>query len=228
MPGWRELLRDVELGAPLSPPVWAQAGQFGASLTASPKAATAAAPAGKGVMDDDDDKDGCVSRLLAAPVMQRLNDRYDRLMQTQAVAILFDISDVLLFLLDMYTDFRVVQTLQHGGYHSWAILTIIFIAWHYVLMAVLICLFWRRTTSRWSCCWGVINSDAFKSCLWLPTVPFAIIAVLVLDLGMLLTSTAPIFFPAVFAGFSSFMSNYNFSRLFVEFVFESIPQSILQ
>lgn len=49
-----------------------------------------------------------------------------------------------------------------------------------------------------------------------------------LDLCMLITSTAPIFFPRLFANFSSFMSNYNFSRLFIEFVFESVPQTILQ
>lgn len=45
---------------------------------------------------------------------------------------------------------------------------------------------------------------------------------------MLFTTIGPLFFPHAFASFSSFLSNYTFSRLFIEFVFESVPQTLLQ
>jgi hypothetical protein len=53
-------------------------------------------------------------------------------------------------------------------------------------------------------------------------------AVVVLDLLMLATSVLPALFPSSASELSSFLSNYNFSRLFVEFVFESLPQTVLQ
>ena len=53
-------------------------------------------------------------------------------------------------------------------------------------------------------------------------------AVVVLDMLMLVTSLLPALFPSSASELSSFLSNYNFSRLFVEFVFESLPQTVLQ
>jgi hypothetical protein len=50
----------------------------------------------------------------------------------------------------------------------------------------------------------------------------------VLDVLMLFTTIGPLIFPQAFASFSSFLSNYTFSRLFIEFVFESVPQTLLQ
>lgn len=50
-----------------------------------------------------------MDRLQAKPGMVKLNITIDRVMQSQIVAILFDILDVLLFALDIYTDIRVVH-----------------------------------------------------------------------------------------------------------------------
>ena len=53
--------------------------------------------------------------------------------------------------------------------------------------------------------------------------------VVVLDLLMIVTSLLPLLsHQESSTRLSSFLSNYNFTRLFVEFVFESIPQTILQ
>jgi hypothetical protein len=41
------------------------------------------------------------------------------------------------------------QTLEAAGYTQWTTLTLLFLTWHYGLMALLVCLYWRRTSSRW-------------------------------------------------------------------------------
>ncbi len=47
-------------------------------------------------------------------------------------------------------------------------------------------------------------------------VPVAVPAIVCLDALMLVTSVAPILMPKLATNFSSFMSNYNFSRLFIQ------------
>jgi hypothetical protein len=73
------------------------------------------------------------------------------------------------------------------------------------------------------------------------SIPVALPGVVALDLMMLLTSVLPLMVRHKGKGgsssssssggaavLSSFLSNYNFTRLFLEFVCESIPQTVLQ
>jgi hypothetical protein len=79
-----------------------------------------------------------------------------------------------------------------------------------------------------------------RSPLWLLSLPVALPGVVVLDLMMLFTSVLPLMVRHKGKGansssgsggaavLSSFLSNYNFTRLFLEFVCESVPQTVLQ
>jgi hypothetical protein len=80
-----------------------------------------------------------------------------------------------------------------------------------------------------------------RSPLWLLSIPVALPGVVALDLMMLLTSVLPLMVRPRGKGassssggsggaavLSSFLSNYNFTRLFLEFVCESVPQTVLQ
>lgn len=80
-----------------------------------------------------------------------------------------------------------------------------------------------------------------RSPLWLLSLPVALPGVVALDLMMLLTSVLPLMVRHKSKGtgagsgssgsaavLSSFLSNYNFTRLFLEFVCESVPQTVLQ
>jgi hypothetical protein len=73
--------------------------------------------------------------------------------------------------------------------------------------------------------------------LWLLSLPVALPGVVALDLMMLFTSVMvrhkgkganSSSGSGGAAVLSSFLSNYNFTRLFLEFVCESVPQTVLQ
>jgi hypothetical protein len=108
----------------------------------------------------------------------------------------------------------------------WLSLSILFLTWHYILMAILVIGYVRRLCGVWVDPAG----RRWRHPTWLLVVPVALPLVVVLDLLMLVTSLLPLLRPQerLTQQLSSFLSNYNFTRLFVEFVFESIPQTILQ
>ncbi|EFJ52844.1 hypothetical protein VOLCADRAFT_115780, partial [Volvox carteri f. nagariensis] len=148
-----------------------------------------------------------------------------------------DVVGVLLFFFDIYTDALVVDALSKTDHRDWMTVTLVFILWHYVIMAVLVTAYLKRTTTKLnvlgleegdSAVGGAAVLGSRRRHRWLLFVPVAVPGVVLLDITMLFTSILPIAFPRLFVNFSSFLSNYNFSRFFIEFVFESIPQTILQ
>lgn len=90
----------------------------------------------------------------------------------------------------------------------------------------------RRASAARFTIMGLTNEDMrttrFGAPTWmlliLPCVPL----VFVLDALLIFTSVAPLFSTQLTTNFSSFMSNYNFTRFFVQYVTESVPQMILQ
>ncbi|GFR43398.1 hypothetical protein Agub_g4477, partial [Astrephomene gubernaculifera] len=209
----------------------------GSVSAANPTAAGGPGKAGAAI--DDDDEETFFERLSNSAPLLRLNAVVDRIFQNYFVAILCDVVGVLLFMFDIYTDALVVKALSQTEHRDWMIATLVFILWHYGLMAGLVAAYLQRTSTKLNVL-GLEEGDwaaggaaaALLGCgrrtRWLLFLPAALPGVAVLDVAMLFTSLLPCMFPRAFANFSSFLSNYNFSRLFIEFVFESIPQTVLQ
>jgi hypothetical protein len=96
--------------------------------------------------------------------------------------------------------------------------------------------------AKWGACEYADRSSGSRprSPLWLLSLPVALPGVVALDLMMLFTSVLPLMVRHKGKGassssgsggaavLSSFLSNYNFTRLFLEFVCESVPQTVLQ
>ncbi|KAG2501995.1 hypothetical protein HYH03_000491 [Edaphochlamys debaryana] len=186
---------------------------------------------------DDDDEETFFERLSNSDAVLRLSALSDRFFQLYFVAILMDVAGVLLFVFDIWTDALVVKALSQTEHTDWMIITLVFIMWHYVLMAVLVSAYIKRTTTKLNVL-GLEEADSNlgagavlgskRRYRWLLFLPLSVLGVALLDIAMVFTSILPILFPQTFANFSSFLSNYNFSRYFIEFVFESVPQTILQ
>ena len=91
---------------------------------------------------------------------------------------------------------------------------IIFMVLHFVIMSALVCAYARRASAARFRFMGISNEELRASRFaWVLYVPVALPAIVLLDLLMLVTSVAPIVLPRLTTNFSSFMSNYNFSRL---------------
>ncbi|GLI70323.1 hypothetical protein VaNZ11_015278, partial [Volvox africanus] len=186
---------------------------------------------------DDDDEETFFERLSNSDFVERVNSLVDRVFQNYIVAVLIDVVGVLLFFFDIYTDALVVDALSKTGHKDWMVATLVFILWHYIIMAVLVTAYLKRTTTKLnvlgleegdSAVGGVAVLGSRRRHRWLLFVPVAVPGVVLLDVTMLFTSILPIAFPRLFVNFSSFLSNYTFSRFFIEFLFESIPQTIMQ
>jgi hypothetical protein len=52
---------------------------------------------------------------MQVPLLQRLQAGFDRILASNTVAVLFDVTDVVLYFVDIYTDIRVcvVRWLRH-------------------------------------------------------------------------------------------------------------------
>lgn len=77
---------------------------------------------------------------------------------------------------------------------------------------------------------GEGDGEGSRSLAWLAFVPISLPAIVFMDCWMVINSILPLCFRKRegVAALSSMMSNYFFSRVFIEFVFESIPQTIVQ
>ncbi|WIA12491.1 hypothetical protein OEZ85_012524 [Tetradesmus obliquus] len=173
----------------------------------------------------------------------RLGAATDAAMNSMAVAVLFDLADAALYFLDILTDVKVMQAFSRAGYTLWLYLSIWFVTWHYTIMAGLLVGAARRAAAKWGAYEYADRSGGSRprSPLWLLSLPVALPGVVALDLMMLLTSVLSLMVRHKSKGtgagsgssgsaavLSSFLSNYNFTRLFLEFVCESVPQTVLQ
>lgn len=181
-----------------------------------------------GFEDNDEDKVQWYDSLVDWVNNTRLMRWYDRfsawLTNSTAWGLVFDVLDMVVYVFDTYTDIKVVVTFHDSHEAWWLALSVLFICWHYVIMAVLLCGYTRRTSGRYA--WW--EEEIRRSWAWLLFVPFSLPCVLLLDMMMVVTNLLPALAPHATTELSSFLSNYNFSRLFMEFVFESIPQTVLQ
>ncbi|GIL85780.1 hypothetical protein Vretifemale_14213, partial [Volvox reticuliferus] len=170
---------------------------------------------------DDDDEETFFERISNSEFVERMNALIDRVFQNYIVAVLMDVVGVLLFFFDIYTDALVVDALSKTEHKDWMVATLVFILWHYVIMAVLVTAYLQRTTTKLnvlgleegdSALGGAAVLGSRRRHRWLLFVPVAVPGVALLDVTMLFTSILPIAFPRLFVNFSSFLSNYNFSR----------------
>ncbi|MEW5308029.1 MAG: hypothetical protein WDW38_000018 [Sanguina aurantia] len=183
---------------------------------------------GPGVFMEEDEEEGLLAKIGNHPTVVYLNDAVDRLFLSNAFNIMFDVLSVLLFALDIFTDVRVIRSLAGSEDTLWMALMICIMITHFVVLAVLVCAYLRRA-SRWSIL-GISSEHVRHHYLWVLFVPVAVPGVLVLDMCLLGTTLLPMLFKHSLwlASISAFLSNYNFSRLFISFVFESLPMTVLQ
>eukprot|EP00198_Chlamydomonas_reinhardtii_P007151 XP_001696487.1 predicted protein [Chlamydomonas reinhardtii] len=190
------------------------------SGAAAQRAASDSAPlkSSKAGAVDDDDEETFFERINNSDAMVRFNAALDRIYQNYFVAVAFDVVGCLMFLFDIYTDALVVKALSETEHKDWMITTLVLILYHYALMAALITAYYRRISTKLNVL-GLEEGDSTvggaavlggrQRYRWLLLLPLAIPGVVVLDICMLFTSLLPLMF-------------------FIEFVFESIPQTVLQ
>ena len=85
----------------------------------SPRPPKGKQPLKAGLPEDEDDRETFFDRLAASPRMVALNRRIDRIMQSQTVAILFDLMDVSVYVIGIYSSSVVVSKLWRGNMHVW-------------------------------------------------------------------------------------------------------------
>ncbi|GAX84045.1 hypothetical protein CEUSTIGMA_g11469.t1 [Chlamydomonas eustigma] len=180
-------------------------------------------------VDGDKEEAGLVDRIMSMPLLASALERIDTVMQSNMMAVIWDFMDVGLYFLTIIFNVIVIVNLWELAHVLWSVTMIILCTWHYVVMAGLLAAHLRRASAAQFSILG-INNDNLRTTqfTWvlfiLPLVP----VVFVLDTMLIFTSLAPLFMPKTATNFSSFMSNYNFTRFFVQYLMESVPQVILQ